>query len=95
MLLSNKTDTFSIPHTSKCVVHTKGNINDGDVISISSPIFSSTNFLSMEINMSNTFDVVTKLRDPSQNIINDLPDGEFIATLVCDDNDIFNMYVRI
>lgn len=95
MLLSNRDDTFIVPHTSSCIIHTKGVIKDGDVISISSPIFVSNNFLSKEINMSDSFDVVVKLRDPSNIIENNLEDGQFIGTLVCDDNDIFNMYVRI
>lgn len=28
-------------------------------------------------------------------VINDQADGSFYGTLVCDDDDIFNMYVRI
>ena len=95
MLLANRATAFNIPHTSKCIIHTQGIINDGDVISISSPIFTSTNFLSKEINMSDRFDVIVKLRDPSNTIENNLSDGQFIGTLVCDDNDIFNIYVRL
>ena len=94
MLLANKADTFSVPHTSKCEIHTQGVINDGDVISISSPIFSSTNFLSNEITMSDHFEVVVRLRDPSHPI-NHNTDETLFGVLVCDDNDIFNMYVRL
>ena len=96
MLLSNRPGTFSIPHTSKCVIMTTGLIKDGDAISITSPIFSSTNFISNEINMSDQFDVVVKLRDPSNPIENDNNNGQYMeGTLVCDDDDVFNMYVRI
>jgi len=92
MLLSN--NNFKIPHTSKCVVHTIGEICNGDIISITSPIFASTDFKSGAINMSERFNVRIKL-DENQVIMNDKPDGEFTATLVCDDNDVFSMYVRI
>jgi hypothetical protein len=95
MLLTNKIGTFDVQHTSKCIIHTKGVIRDGDVISVSSPIFSSTNLLLQAINMSDTFDVSVRLMDPSTTVENNLPDGEFFGTLVCDDNDIFNMYVRL
>ncbi|MBR1987736.1 MAG: hypothetical protein IKA36_01720 [Clostridia bacterium] len=92
MLLSN--NDFKIPHTSKCVIHTTGEICNGDIISITSPVFTSTNFKSGAINMSERFNVRIVMNE-SSTIINDKPDGEFTATLVCDDNDVFNMYVRI
>lgn len=44
--------------------------------------------------MSERFNVRIVMNE-SSTIINDKPDGEFTATLVCDDNDVFNMYVRI
>lgn len=93
MLLSYRDDVFTVPHTSTCIIHTTGEIKDGDVITISSPVFASTNFTTGSINMRDRFDVVVRI--PSGIFINDKPDGECKATLVCDDNDVFNMYVRI
>lgn len=81
-----------IPHTSTCVIHTIGDINDGDVIEVSSPLFSSQVFTSYATVLSDKFEVVIRiLNDEKQISIND----SINATLVCDDNDIFNMYVRI
>lgn len=90
MLLSYRNDTFIVPHTSACVIHTKGTINDGDIIEVTSPVFASTSFLSRAVNMSDRFNVVARVASGS--VIND---GEMKAVLVCDDNDVFSMYVRI
>lgn len=93
MILSYRKDTFAIPHTSTCVVHTLGKISDGDIVAVTSPVFASTNFTSKAINMSDRFDVPVKITNETGYIVND--SDELIATLVCDDNDVFNMYVRI
>jgi hypothetical protein len=93
MLLSYRNDSFTVPHTSTCVIHTQGTINDGDMIEVTSPVFASTSFLSRAINMSDRFNVVARVASGS--VINDKPDGSYKAILVCDDNDVFNMYVRI
>lgn len=90
MLLSYRKDTFEVPHTSKCSIHTKGVINDGDVVTISSPVFGSIDFASRAINLSNTFTVIARVSDKS--ITND---SVLEGTLVCDDNNVFDMYVRI
>lgn len=93
MLLSYRNDSFTVPHTSTCVIHTTGTINDGDVIEVTSPVFASTSFSTRAINMSDRFNVVARVS--SGTIINDKPDGDFTGILVCDDNDVFRMYVRI
>lgn len=93
MLLSYRNDSFTVPHTSTCVIHTTGTINDGDVIEVTSPVFASTNFSTRAVNMSDRFEVIARVTSGS--IINDKPNGDFRGVLVCDDNDVFNMYVRI
>jgi len=93
MLLAYRNDQFTIPHTSTCVIHTTGTINDGDIITITSPVFASTDFYSRSIMMSETLEVKIKL--PNGSITNNEKDGSFLGTLVCDDNDVFNMYVKI
>lgn len=93
MLLSYRNDKFTIPHTSTCVIHTTGVINDGDMIEISSPVFTSVIFTTRAINMDDKFNVIARV--PSGTVVNDQTDGEFNGTLVCDDNDVFNMYVKI
>lgn len=92
MLLSKRTDIFSIPHTSTCIIHTNGTIHDGDTIEISSPVFSSINFSTGAMNMSERFNVPIRILNESRSIEND---GNITGTLVCDDNDVFGMYVRI
>lgn len=93
MLLSYRNDSFTVPHTSTCVIHTTGTINDGDVIEVTSPVFASTSFSTRAVNMSDRFEVIARVTSGS--IINDKPNGDFKGVLVCDDNDVFNMYVRI
>jgi hypothetical protein len=92
MILSYRNDKFSIPHTSTCVIHTQGVIKDGDSVTVTSPIFASTNFTSKSINMSDRFNVPIRILNDNGYITND---GEYYATLVCNDNDVFNMFVRV
>lgn len=82
---------FNIPHTSTCIINTKGKLVDGDIVEITSPIFSSTNYSSGAINLTESFNVPIKINNTNGYIISD---GNTKATLVCDDNDIFNMYVK-
>ena len=93
MLLSYRNDSFTVPHTSTCVIHTTGTINDGDVIEVTSPVFASTSFSTRAVNMSDRFNVIARV--PSGKIKNNAIDDLFTGILVCDDNDVFNMYVRI
>lgn len=90
MLLSYRNDSFIVPHTSTCVIHTLGTINDGDIIEVTSPVFASTSFSSRAVNMSDRFNIIARVTHGS--IFNE---GDLKGTLVCDDNDVFNMYVRI
>jgi hypothetical protein len=91
MLLSLNNEDFIIPHTSSCIIRTKGVINDGDTISVESVIFASTRYLSRAVDIGDTFDVTARVLT-DETITSD---GNMSATLVCDDNDVFNMYVRI
>ena len=93
MLLQNRQTQFSIPHTSTCIIRTSGDIHDGDVISVVSPVFASTDFQSGSIKMTEEFDVPIRITNESR-ILYDTGE-ERRATLVCDDNDVFHMYVRI
>lgn len=93
MILSYKNNVSDIPYSSSCVIHTKGVIYDGDIVSITSPIFTSTNFTSKVINTSERFNVPIRI-DGSRTIVND-NDAGLKASLICDDNDIFNMYVKV
>lgn len=94
MILSYRQPTYHVPHTSQCIVHTTGTICDGDMISVTSPVFSSINFISGAINTTESFNVTARVTNES-GVVNDKPDGSFYGTLVCDDDDVFNMYVRI
>lgn len=95
MLLAYRDDIFTIPHTSTCIIHDTGEIHDGDTITITSPVFASTNFTTRSVNMSDRFDVTVRVTDPSKVFVNNKADGECKGTLVCDDNDVFHMYVRV
>ena len=83
-----------IPHTSTCIVHTTGTINDGDEIIVSSPLFSSQVFQSYATILSDKFKVKIRILNESKSIV--INNDETIqATLVCDDNNVFDMYVRV
>ena len=73
-----------------------GTIYDGDMVTISSPIFSSIDYTSGEFNVASTFEVPIHIQNTVGYIT--LPESTtnvgYASTLVCDDNDIFNMYVR-
>ena len=91
MLLQNRQMSFKIPHTSTCIIHTRGHIENGDVITIESPIFNSISFNEGPIDNHVTFDVPIRITtEEGLDVYDDME-----ATLVCDDNDIFNMYVRV
>jgi hypothetical protein len=91
MLLSCNQQTFSIPRTSTCVIHSLGEFRDGDAVSITSPVFASTSFTSRAINMSEQF--LAKLRITNGATVSVASETE--ATLICEDNDIFHMYVTL
>ena len=96
MMLSYRQPVYRVPHTSTCIIHTTGDICDGDYISITSPIFASINFVSGAINTSESFDVPVRIvSNGGSTITNTQPDGSFTGTLVCDDNDVTHMYVRV
>ena len=90
MILS-KLSNFNIPHTSTCIVHTRGIIRNGDTIEISSPVFPSFDLTTNALTSATKFSVEIRLNDPNGYIESD---GNFEATLVCDDNDTTSMYVR-
>lgn len=94
MLLSYRNDLFEIPHTSQCNVHTSGVIHNLDKVEVSSPIFASVSFFTGEINTADTFEVSAHIIGGSNEVT--FQEGVIHhATLVCDDNDVFSMYVRI
>ena len=83
-----------IPHTSTCIVHTTGKIDDGAEVIVSSPLFSSQVFQSYATILSDKFKVKIRILNESKSIV--INNDETVqATLVCDDNNIFDMYVRV
>lgn len=90
MLLQHYPVKFHIPQTSTCHIISQGIFNNGDYINITSPVFSSIDFTSNQFQLSTGLSV--KLETDTEIEIGE--DG-LDATLVCFDNDIFNMYVKI
>lgn len=89
MLMSYRNDAFVVPHTSTCIIHTTGTIVDGMMVEVTSPVFASTSFSTRAINLSDKFTVVARVNGSIDS------DGNLKGTLVCDDDDVFNMYVKI
>ena len=92
MILSQRASEFSVPHTSTCLIKTAGRINNGDTVSVISPVFPSHRILQFALESSDSFEVTIKILTPEGYIDSD---GTIKATLVCDDNDVQHMYVRI
>ena len=59
------------------------------------PVFSSINYTSGAINTTEAFNVTVRVFTKTKSFTNDQPDGSCYGILVCDDDDIFNMYVKI
>ena len=91
MILSNRVSEFVVPHTSTCIVHTHGTIKDGDMVEISSPVFPSFDLTTNALTSASKFNVPIKISNPAGYIESTV---DFEATLVCNDNDTINMYVR-
>lgn len=86
MLLQYYPINVTVPHTSTCHITS---ITNDNIATITSPIFSSIDFTSNQFNLSSGLDVQIHSYE-----VLDIPEDGLDATLVCDDNDIFNMYVR-
>ncbi len=96
MLLQNRQMSFKIPHTSTCILRTWPNrdgIHDGDRIMVESPIFNSISYNEGPISNHQAFYVTARVMNAEKIFYFDSTKLTR-ATLVCDDNDIFNMYVR-
>jgi len=93
MLLQNRQMSFKVPHTSTCIIKSRGHIEDGDIVEIVSPVFASANFQTGSITTTESFSAPIRILTESRCIENQ--DANMQATLVCDDNDVFNMYVRV
>jgi hypothetical protein len=91
MILSYRDSGPQVPISSSCIIKTKGILRDGDIISVTSPLFSSVDYSSGAINTSETFDVKFST-SKSEGVNNE--HGDMIGTLICTDNDLFNLYVR-
>lgn len=93
MLLHNRSLTdLLIPRSSKCYITNRGVIKDGDVISVISPIFSSMDYSSRAVQLSESFDVV--FRTSNEEGIN-ITDDNNEAVLNSEDQDIDNLYVTM
>ena len=91
MILSKTSTGFIVPHTSTCIVHTHGTIKDGDIVEVSSPVFPSFDLTTNALTSASKFSVRMKVSNANGYIESD---EDFEATLVCDDNDTIEMYVR-
>lgn len=81
-----------IPRSSKCYILNRGLIKNGDVISVTSPIFSSINYSSRAINLSESIDV--RFSTSNENGI-EIKDDNNEAYLNSKDQDVSNMYVTM
>lgn len=93
MLLSYRDDLYEIPYKSTCILHTTGTIHNGDMVTITSPIFSSIDFLSKSINTSDRFEIPIHLN--SDEIIINEDEKIKNALLFCNDNDPITMHVEL
>jgi len=90
MLLQYYPINYNIPHTSVCRIKSEGTFEDGDMVTVTSPIFSSIDFTSNQFQLSSGFEALLRITNPVT-----IPSCGMDGILVCDDNDVFNMYVKI
>lgn len=90
MLLQYYQTEYSIPHTSKCHLKTSGLVYNEGQVTITSPVFSSIDYNSKVLTLSSEFNVPIRLSNDSIELT-----GNENAVLVCDDNDVFGMYVKL
>jgi len=90
MLLQYYQNDYSIPHTSKCHLKTSGLVYNEGQVTITSPVFSSIDYNSKSLRLSSEFTVPIRLTQESIVLT-----GDENAVLVCDDNDVFGMYVKL
>lgn len=90
MLLQYYQTEYSIPHTSKCHLKTSGLVYNEGQVTITSPVFSSIDYNSKVLTLSSEFNVPIRLPNDSIELT-----GTENAVLVCDDNDVFGMYVKL
>lgn len=95
MILSYRREDYPVPLTSKCLIHTTGNVRDGANVSVTSPVFASINYTTGAINTSDRFDVPIRFTTQNEGNESIFLDGETYGTLHCEDNDTFNMYVSV
>lgn len=92
MILINRVRDFNVPHTSSCIIKTKGRIYDGDSVSIISPSFSSFDLKTDARISSSEFEMPIRITNQNGYIDSD---GNMEATLVSDDDDTTDLYVRL
>jgi len=90
MILSLRKKSFSVPLSTKCIIHTKGQLNSGDIVEVTSPLFPSINYNVKTLELTETLSIPlrTNLKDVHG-------DGKLEAYLHCNDNDVFHMYVQV
>lgn len=80
-----------IPKSSKCYITNRGDIHDGDIISVISPIFSSMDYSSRAVQLSESLNAVFHTIKESVTITDDNNE----AYLCSEDQDINNLYVTM
>lgn len=91
-MLSSRQLNVIIPQASKCIIKTEGELRDGDIVSVISPVFASTDLQSGSIVMTEAFDVPIKIDNEEHKIVSD---GNLEGILESQDNDVFNMLVSV
>ena len=91
MLLQYYQTEYTIPHTSKCHLKTSGLVYNEGQVTITSPVFSSIDYNSKALTLSSEFNVPIRLFGMDSIELT----GDENAVLVCDDNDVFGMYVKL
>lgn len=92
MLLSSRKMSVTIPQSSTCIIKTVGELKDGDIVSVISPVFASADFQSGSIVTTETFDVPVYINNDEHKIVSD---GNLEGLLESQDNDVFDMRVTV
>ena len=93
LLMKRITKGFSIPRTSSCEIITRGEIHDGDIVDVISPLFSSYDFTSKLTNISESFKIKVNFKNKESKYIKN--NSVLVGTLVCEDNSLSELKLYI
>lgn len=84
---------IQIPRTSRCVIVTQGEIHDGDIVEVLSPLFTSHNYTSKLVQISDSFKIMVQFKNKECKYI--INNSTIEGTIVCEDNSLSSLELYV